>query len=335
MGWKRWGIGHKLCACRIARNGMMLSMKNFPMFDILDDFLPPEHRALLPDFNDVQALPRLFEDSTNRLWEVRWLRDGQPQEGVLKLCRQTDLKDSSFWQAMRQLFGVSYPLQMADFQTLYRQLSIWSPLQVPKLFLAADDPALARGWLLTEKLEGRSLSVQPESTAIAEDLARHVGQLHQQRSPYYGEWHTPKGKAVDWPLAVCNTVADLAAQTQQDIRDFEPALQRFVQEGGALSAGFVPIMPDLRWDQFLHKEGRLSALVDLDALVWGPVELEWVLLEYLLNAEQAEAFARVYQTYRPLPELTQVRTVYRLLLFFMQVLGEGALARWMSAPERF
>ena len=94
-------------------------------------------------------------------------------------------------------------------------------------------------------------------------------------------------------------------------------------------------MPDLRWDQFLMQQGKLSALVDLDAIVYGPRTLEFVLLEYLLDQTQAECFATEYQNYQSIPDLTKVRLPYRLLLFLMNVLGETDLNSWLNHPERF
>jgi hypothetical protein len=89
-------------------------------------------------------------------------------------------------------------------------------------------------------------------------------------------------------------------------------------------------MPDLRWDQFLQQNKQLTALVDLDAFVYGPKELELVLLEYLLNSEQAELFKEHYQRHSELPDLNFVRAPYRLLLFLMNVLGETDLSNWLG-----
>ena len=97
---------------------------------------------------------------------------------------------------------------------------------------------------------------------------------------------------------------------------------------------FVPIMPDLRWDQFLQQNDRLSALVDLDAFVFGPKGIELVLLEYLLSEQQAEIFNRHYQQYAHIPDLTPFRISYRILLFLMNVLGEQNLDNWLDRGVR-
>jgi hypothetical protein len=98
---------------------------------------------------------------------------------------------------------------------------------------------------------------------------------------------------------------------------------------------FMPIMPDLRWDQFLSQQNKLTALVDLDAIVLGPRELELVLLEYLLDEKQAALFKLYYQRQHSFPDLSKVRDTYRLLLFLMNVLGEKNIATWLQQKVLF
>jgi hypothetical protein len=93
---------------------------------------------------------------------------------------------------------------------------------------------------------------------------------------------------------------------------------------------FVPIMPDLRWDQFrVLDDGRL-ALLDLDAFVVGPRELELVLLEYIIDKPHHDLFKEDYQKQLDYPDLTMVRLSYQVLLFAMNVLGETDLTKWLS-----
>ncbi|MEA1988688.1 MAG: hypothetical protein U9N57_05720, partial [Pseudomonadota bacterium] len=73
----------------------------------------------------------------------------------------------------------------------------------------------------------------------------------------------------------------------------------------------------------------------LDAFVFGAVELEFVVLEYLLDEQQAEQFKDLYQASNTLPDLTECREVYRVLLFLMNILGEESFDTWMQAPTRF
>ncbi|MCF6253355.1 MAG: hypothetical protein L3J38_01245 [Thiomicrorhabdus sp.] len=94
---------------------------------------------------------------------------------------------------------------------------------------------------------------------------------------------------------------------------------------------FHPVMLDIRWDQFLQRGGGENlTLLDLDTMVWVPRELELVMLEYLLTPAQAEVFKAVYTQYQDIPNLEVERTVYRVLLFQMNVLRESDFNRWMA-----
>lgn len=95
------------------------------------------------------------------------------------------------------------------------------------------------------------------------------------------------------------------------------------------------IMPDLRWDQFLTNGKEITAFIDLDALIKAPIEIEFVVLEYLLTKQQAKWFLNEYQKERTVPNLSKVRNHYRKLLFTMNILGETDYDIWMKQPFIF
>ena len=65
------------------------------------------------------------------------------------------------------------------------------------------------------------------------------------------------------------------------------------------------------------------------------VNLIFVLLEYLLDQQQIEFFTEVYSKYHVMPDLEYARPAYRLLLFFMEVLGEQDIDKWMMKQPIF
>jgi aminoglycoside phosphotransferase (APT) family kinase protein len=96
------------------------------------------------------------------------------------------------------------------------------------------------------------------------------------------------------------------------------------------------VLADIFPPQFLHEDGRIVALIDVDAYVVGPRELDFVCLEYFVDERAAQLIARGYREAGPLPALEPVRPVYR---FFFWVLTMNPLAlgydRWMSWPAAF
>jgi hypothetical protein len=82
-------------------------------------------------------------------------------------------------------------------------------------------------------------------------------------------------------------------------------------------------------------QGRLSAIVDVEAYVVGPRELDFIGLEYVLNPKAAGSFIRGYTEILDLPDLTRVRAVYRYLYRLLGVQGAVDLDRWLARPPLF
>lgn len=248
---------------------------------------------------------------------------------VLKLCDHANIHQSTFWLGMNSLFAINFPVSLGNIATVYQQISKLSSLVIPP-FIAAEEAS----FVLTKWLPGNDFHSSAVTNDTIRSLASHLGQLHQQQYSHWGSLQQPVFTATDWSLRLKNTL-QMLAQQQADWIDQAVLQQALIQAEQLSEKIFVPIMPDLRWDQFLVHECKLSALVDLDAIVYGPRTLEFVLLEYLLEQTQADCFAAEYQNYQAIPDLTDVRLPYRLLLFLMDVLGETDLNSWLNHSERF
>jgi hypothetical protein len=95
------------------------------------------------------------------------------------------------------------------------------------------------------------------------------------------------------------------------------------------------VMLDVDATQFLGDGGHITALVDTDAYVVAPRELDFVGYEYELDAPGAAAFARGYRAILPLPDLTSARPVYRYLFRLLGVQGTVPLEEWLAWPAWF
>lgn len=311
------------------------------MFDGLSgtqaDGLPPiAKRDLIMQSQQLSVMPRPFSDSTHLLWQGFWPE--KAQWGVIKVCLPEQLADSPFWQGMHGIFGLALPEEMAHYTAVYAQVAAWTPLQVPVLWEAGSAQAGYGGWLWAQKVEGELKTPPSSDTDALERLAEHLNALQAQQSDRFGPLFEAVYPAEQWGNRVLATLVALAARADVDLQPYadEMAVFRGFYAGRAEADWrFVPIMPDLRWDQFLFRQNKLAVLVDLDAVVWGVPELEWVLLEYLLDASGAQRFAQHYARTAEMHILSAVRTVYRLLLFFMNVLGRTDLSDWMNHPPHF
>lgn len=169
-------------------------------------------------------------------------------------------------------------------------------------------------------------------------LGEALARIHQYRFDWCG---VPSG-AVKLELdqfhrQMVRTMRELVAgfypgddQIQEQLEPIcEAALALPAPAAGAL------VMPGIDPTQFLTDGVRLTALVDTEAYVVGPAALDLVALEYVLDAQQAQALAEGYQRVSPLPDLALVRPVYRYFCRLIRIQGSVPLNQWLSAPALF
>ncbi|MGM0541273.1 MAG: phosphotransferase [Pseudomonadota bacterium] len=291
--------------------------------------IAPVHREMLQECHSVGLLARLFADSTHQAWSCSF----QELKCVLKVCAVGNVKSSSFWQTMEALFAFDFVESIGQYTSVYQQVNEMTPLEVPRLMAAVSaSHDKHSGFLLTAWVDGAIIDPNAVEKGHVEQLARHIAALHQYNQASFGPLFAPHLPAERWAEQVSKTLQDSASMRSIDFLLWDKALAQLAH---IHTEAFHPIMPDLRWDQFLVTDTGALCLIDLDAMVWGPRALELVLLEYLLNEKQLALFKAIYTQSHTMPDLDSVRQVYRLLLFVMNVLGETDLARWMAHPGRF
>jgi len=276
---------------------------------------------------NTEYIPQRFEDSTHDLWRL------ESKQGTyfLKVCSNTD---SPFWQIMQQLFGVDLLQGIQYFEKLYVHISTLTSLQIPELIKAESIPKQG-SFILTKEVIGSVPEASDISQKMVEQLALHLSNLHADKYNTWGTVHEPLFKRNDWPQRIKDTLRKSAQKWGGDQTSHIKYLKQALDTCDSLdNLQFVPLMPDLRWDQFLVSNNEEMILLDLDAFVLAPRELDLVLLEYLLNKQQMEWFVTRYSEQQDIPNLDIVRPIYRLLLFYMQVLGEQDINNWMERPAR-
>lgn len=250
---------------------------------------------------------------------------------MLKVCDGNAVANSTFWQGMSLLFDVQLPAQLGEFERVYDLVNQNTSLTIPNYIASDSDNRNKKqcAFILTKRMSGNMVEQQDIDDGMVITLAKHLSQLHAQKEATWGRATEPKLAFNEWSTRLKNTLITLAERYTIPEGLLAEAL---VQTERITPDYAVPIMPDLRWDQFLQEGGRLSTLVDLDAIVFAPRELELVLLEYLLTPEQTKAFISEYQHQI---DLSQVRKLYRLLLFMMNVLGETDYIVWSNRKNIF
>jgi len=320
------------------RRGNILDMK--PVKPLLfSQKISTEDQSVFEECINAQSIPTSFEDSTHQLWLCQFGSNTR----FLKLCSKTACDHSIFWRAMNWLFEFNIASSLANYQDVYKQVADWSSLRIPDLIYASSCDVLEGseasspdGFLLTDYLKGQALTSGDLTQDQVLQVAEHLALLHQHSRSTFGPLfkgdQESKNKAIDWQQNLKKTFSKL---NERNSLNSQVLIQTTRLIDDLTVTEFQPIMLDLRWDQFMQLEGGGLALVDLDAMVWGPKALEWVMLEYLLDEKQAELFKSVYCQHHTIPDLSLERAIYRVLLFQMNVLGETDFERWMAHPVRF
>jgi len=284
--------------------------------------LTPTEQAKLPALIAVPSLlPGKFADSTHQVF----LCDTVDGCMVLKVCDEGSVTQSGFWQGLNHLFLADFPNSLEQIGRTHELLVKHGRCAIP------DYVASSRGrFVLSRFVSGEDVDAARITDVMVMQLAKHVGQLHQQSQSTWGNLHAPVYEARDWSKRLHSTLLALAAQSGVTIR--KSFLQDVLAQVSAIEElEFAPIMLDLRWDQFRTVvQSNVLALIDLDAFVIGPRSLELVLLEYVLTPQHFALFKTTYMQMNNWPDYSAQKASYQLLLFLMQILGETDLASWMK-----
>jgi hypothetical protein len=286
------------------------------------------NQSQLPALIHAEKLLPMFDDSTHELWRC------ETQQGalILKCCSRPQLNSSPFWQVMQRLFGLDLPSAFACYPQLHASLDKMTRLPIPELVASAAEQGDAPAYALHRALSGETLMQSQLNDQMVLQLAEQLAQLHQQALPSWGMVSAQQFSSSAWPERLRTTLEAMCANQPEALR----CLESIRAELDALKPSeFCWVMMDNRWDQYLTDGKQITALVDLDAFVIAPRELELVLLEYQLSPQQAMLFKQGYQAHLAWPDLSTLRSSYRLLLFVMNALGETDIDRWMNAAEHF
>lgn len=266
------------------------------------------------------AITNKYEDSTHQLWHCQ-TTDG---EMVLKVCNHASVAKSHFWLGLNHLFDANFPTNLREIHLTHDFLAQYGTLKVPDLIAAS-----ANQFVLTRFFPGVDLDANEVDDKWVVKLAKHISQLHQCTYKNWGDLHAPQFSAQEWSTRLQQTLALLAEKSSITL-DKAWLNEILVQAGQLQETEFVPIMLDLRWDQMRQLGENELALIDLDAFVIAPKNLDLVLLEYILSPAQWLLFKAQYCQSHAWPDYTQQKPCYQLLLFFMNILGETNLTRWMG-----
>lgn len=244
------------------------------------------------------------------------------QEHVIARAFRRHTVEGPFWGTLHALFGIN-PLAAHEIVPTYTLLANISPIPVPSVLRVGA--AEEREWLIVELIKGRPLGNFAElSDGGLLEFGRNLGSIHAQRfatlgnpsgSTRFAPYEFPRRLANAFHYAVSNYYAGTRLSGMLD-EMCTSATELSPPTAGAL------VMPDIFPGQFLEEGGRIAAMIDVDAYVVGPRELDLICLELFVDDRAATLIGKGYREICPLPQLEQVRFVYRYLFRLLQMIPD-------------
>ena len=237
----------------------------------------------------------------------------QSQKYVLKKALMLGENLSPFWQMMKNVFNFTFEKQTAALPKVYNLLKENPHIHVAP-FVAADETTMIYGFE-----EGQTWDEDnfPRGQNNAYKLGQFIGYNHQINHRNCGiagieDVNNFYEKALLHMESTISRHWNSDDEIDKYVQTVFEKLKNQHNAGPFRSQNYSLMMADISADQFLYKNDDITACVDLDAYVIGPVEWE---LSFLHNQmEDWESFKRGYETYRPLPQFEAQKLFFQLLM---------------------
>jgi hypothetical protein len=282
--------------------------------------------------NEIVELNPGYEDHASDVWLVKT----DYQEVVARSSRMTAEPSNEFWWGCRNLFGID-PRQVYELEHVNNKLSELTSIPVPRVINKGEE--FAREFVVVEKLKGevvQSFIGQPSS--VLQSLGEGLAEIHRYNENYIG---SPSGKfkvrLEDFNQHLKDIMAELVSRFYFDQ---ERIKSKLIEINDLLDRLPVPefstfVLVDMDPTQFLSNSKVITGLVDTEAYVIAPRELDFIGLEYVLDEKAAMSFKVGYEKVMGIPDLTKCRTIYRYLYRLLSVQGSVDIDEWMNHKTLF
>ncbi|WP_100404294.1 phosphotransferase [Bacillus solitudinis] len=283
----------------------------------------------------------LFQESIKEIHELNpgyenhasdvWLVKTDRQEVVVRSSRMVEEPNNDFWWGCKKLFGID-PRQVYELENVNNILNNITSIPVPKIINKGK--ASSRQFVVVEKLNGEVVqSFIGQPSTVLQSLGEGLARIHQYKENYVG---TPSGnfkvKLEEFNQHLKDTMTELVSRfyyNQEQIKSKLAEIHNLINELPSPEySSFVLV--DMDPTQFLSNEKVITGLVDTEAYVIAPRELDFIGLEYVLDEKSAKEFKSGYEKVMEIPDLTKCREPYRYLYRLLSVQGKVDLNVWLN-----
>lgn len=279
----------------------------------------------------VEALSPDYEDHSSDVFLVRT----DKEETVVRSSRSVGKSDGPFWGGCRMAFGID-PRNVHAQEFINRTLGALSLIRVPRIL---EKGFMDKEYILVEKLEGIMLeSFIDQPHAMLRDFGENLARIHQSKMSYCGN---PTGTfriSLDafhgHMIRSMKQMLEHYYSNEPKIIETFPAICAILE--GLRAPEFASyIMVDMDPTQFLTDGKTVTGLVDTEAYVVGPRELDFIALEYVMDRRAADSLIKGYEKITHLPDLNACRIPYRFFYRLIEIQGQEDIDSWLGAPVLF
>ena len=250
------------------------------------------------------------------------------------MCELNEL--GSFGWGLYKMFN----LDMRDvfrLEDINKTITKFGPIPSPQIL--SKGYIKERPYIIVQFMKGKFLSnlaEQPEE--LVEEFGKILATIHKNTFSYFGLYSGDKQYSLKsfWKR-LGNTIEEIVGKYYSQDDAVKERMQVILYEISQLpdptESAFVMI--DLDSTQLLAQDGHFTSIVDTDAYVVAPRELDFVNIEYLLDERSVIPFIRGYSSILPIPDISKPREPLRYFLRLLEVQGEVNIEMWMNKTKLF
>lgn len=281
---------------------------------------------------DIQLLDPGYSGHASDVWSVK-LASG---EVVVRTSRLQSEPNREFWWGCKYMFGID-PRNMIFFERNSQMVN--AALYIPAPAVLDKRTIEGKDYLVVEKMKGAPLgSFTRQSHELLHKFGVWLASMHRNEFDYFGNIAGTKTERRErFHLTVAQAMKQIVEREHPADGRIARELEAVLREVQALPTpkACCPVLVDMDPSQFLTENGLISAIVDIEAYVVAPRELDFVGLEYVMDEEAAASFISGYTTILDIPDLSACRKAYRYLYRLLGVQGSVPLDKWLARPALF
>jgi hypothetical protein len=243
---------------------------------------------------------------------------------------------SPFWKQLRNIFNSDF-ISQTENVTLLAEYLLRNPyIKVPQVIYTNIQDSVFQ---IFEYIKGNAYEPDefPNEEEISYQLGQYIGWMHSHTFQGYGiftdnlKLKSSSNFFKEMLASMENIIQEYWSANQEVINFFHNIESIMPAEPGIFSL----IMPDISANQFVYSEylKKINAVVDVDAYVVGPINLELTVLEMCLT--DYASFQKGYEQYCTLPNYEAFRSFYRFYMYLNDPYDPIELEEFLNFNKRF